>query len=172
MTLRLVKGEDRGGSEGPGPPGEESHEQSTGPRRKTRRALALALIAVLLAAGGTALGMAVYVSRQAEGYELTLTFGPRTTHVIGTDVRLEEGAHETRCVLSLLDFRRVREESLFLFAAQPATAKPGVPTFTIAINGPEHSVVNSGPLPKEQLAPLDALVITRASACITQTPPR
>ncbi|MBK7858838.1 MAG: hypothetical protein IPJ65_09505 [Archangiaceae bacterium] len=171
MTLRLVKGEDRGGSEGPGPPGEESHEQSTGPRRKTRRALALALIAVLLAAGGTALGMAVYVSRQAEGYELTLTFGPRTTHVIGTDVRLEEGAHETRCVLSLLDFRRVREESLF---CSPPSRRPRsqVPTFTIAINGPEHSVVNSGPLPKEQLAPLDALVITRASACITQTPPR
>jgi hypothetical protein len=145
---------------------EQSGEQSTDPRRKTRRAVLIALISVLIALGGAALGMGLYVSHQSEGFELTLTFGPRTTHVIGTDVRLEEKGAETRCVLSLFDFRAVRDESLFLFAVAPVTQKPGAPTFTIAVNELDRSVVNSGALPKGQLEPLDAFVISHAKACL------
>src|SRR2546421_9361079 len=44
-------------------------QQSTDPRRKTRRAVLLAAIATLIALGAAALGMGLYVSHQCEGFQ-------------------------------------------------------------------------------------------------------
>ena len=122
---------------------------------------------VLLVLGGAVLAFSLYVGSQAEGFELTMQFGPRTTHVLATNVTLTEGADEQKCVLSLLDFRALREHARPLLTVTPLEKAPrGAPTFTLSVSGDEGAVVNSGALPIDQLQPLDAFVISKASACI------
>jgi hypothetical protein len=103
-----------------------------------------------------------------------MQFGARTTHVLGTNVTLSEGEDERKCVLSLLDFRALREETKFLHDVAPLEKPPrGAPTFTLSVTGDEGAAaVNSGALAKEQLEPVDQFVISRASACIKTYVPR
>lgn len=162
MTLRLV-------TENEKPPEDKGPDlPPASPNRRGRRLLLIAIIAVLVVLGALMLGLSLYVGKQAEGFELTLQFGARTTHVVGTNVTLTEGAHESKCVLSLLDFRALREHSRGLLDATPLEAKAarGAPVFTISVDADGSSVVNSGPLAKETLEPIDAFVIQKASACI------
>ncbi len=136
--------------------------QSAG--KRGRRIVLLTAVIVLALLGGLALAFSLYVGNQAEGFELTLTFGKRTTHVLGTNVTLTDGEDERKCVLSLLDFRALREHSQPLLSATPLEGKAarGAPTFTIS----EGATVNSGFIAPDQVQPIDAFVIQRASACI------
>jgi hypothetical protein len=143
-----------------------------GPKR-TGRMVLLGAVGLLVSLGAGALGMSMYVGSQAQGFELTLQFGPRTTHVLGTNVTLSEGENETKCVLSLLDFRALREQTLFL-ADVPETEKPprGLPRFELALMSGEQQGITRGALPQDQLEPIDHFVISHASACIRTFVPK
>ena len=137
-------------------------------QRRRRRLLWMAALAVLLALGGGALAFSMYVGKQAEGFELTMEFGPRTTHVLGTNVTLSEGDTERKCVLSLLDFRALRQHAKPLTQATALTDKAarGAPTFMVSFTTEEGAAVNHGALAKEELEPIDRFIIQHASACI------
>lgn len=124
----------------------------------------LSAVIVLVLLGGLALAFSLYVGKQAEGFELTMTFGKRTTHVLGTNVTLTDGDDERKCVLSLLDFRALREhcQPLLSVPSLEGKAARGAPTFTIS----EGATVSSGFIAPDQAQPIDAFVIQRASACI------
>lgn len=149
------------------PDDEQLNAPAHSPDRRRRRLVMMGAMIALLVLGGLTLAFSMYVGKQAEGFELTLQFGPRTTHVLGTNVTLTEPQTERKCVLSLLDFRALREHARPLADAPPLEKAPrGTPTFTLSIASDEGAQVNSGALAKEQLEPIDAFVIQRASACI------
>lgn len=169
MSLRLVKPAEPQPQEPVGRP----PEGAPAPARRTARRVALGVIAALLLLGGAALGLSLYVARQAEGYELTLQVGARTTHVLGTNVTLTEGEAETKCVLSLLDFRALREQTAFLVDVPVVEKKTkGLPTFELALTHTEPPTMSSGALQLTQLEPIERWLILHASACIkTYVPP-
>ncbi len=134
--------------------------------RSRARLAAAAVMGVLVLLGGATLGLSVYVARQTEGFELTLNVGGRTTHVLGTNVTLTEGADEKKCVLSLLDFRSVRAKAVRLVDAKLADKNArGLPTFELAVATAPPTLVR-GALPMSELEPIEQLVISKASACI------
>jgi hypothetical protein len=143
---------------------EQAKDGAPSPDRRARRVLLLSAVVVLALLGGLALAFSLYVGSQAEGFELTMTFGRRTTHVLGTNVTLTDADDERKCVLSLLDFRALREHAQQLLAVPPLEGKAarGAPSFTIS----EGATVNSGFLAADQLQPIDAFVIQHSSACI------
>ncbi|MBL8953296.1 MAG: hypothetical protein JNK82_21130 [Myxococcaceae bacterium] len=173
MTLRLVKPGEGGPPAGfDTPPSEGAPLPDRGGRRRARLiGLGVMLTLVLLGAG--MLAVSVYVSREAEGYELKLEVGSRTTHVRGTNVTLTEGTSETKCVLSLVDFRMLRGKTAFLGDVTPnEKSVKGLPKFELALTDHAPPLVVSGALPMEQLEPIERFVILHASACIkTYEPP-
>jgi hypothetical protein len=154
VTLKLVTSDEGQPPDAAPPPPEQP-----GPRAIPWRLIVstLAFVALALVVTGY-----VVLSQQAAGFELTLQFGKRVTRVTGTRVRLEQPGDVRTCVLSLLDFRAVREKSLQLEHAEPLEKPKGEPTFSLSA----ENVVNTGALPKAQLEELDAFIINRASACL------
>ena len=147
--------------------GEQLDALGHSPGRRRRRLVMFGAMIALLVLGGLTLAFSMYVGKQAEGFELTMQFGARTTHVLGTNVTLSEPKTERKCVLSLLDFRALREHARPLADVAPLEKAPrGTPTFMLSVAAEEGAHVNQGALAREQLEPIDAFVIQRASACI------
>jgi len=121
------------------------------------------VIAALVLLGGAVLAFSAYVSNEGQGFELTLQVGPRTTRVLATRVTISEGERERKCVLSLRDFRALREKTQFLGAVQAIENNArGLPTFELR----DAPNVNGGALQLADLEPVEQFVLEHARACV------